>query len=573
MSALDQAFLKAYSQHSPALAPTAVKPVVTSGAPQNPTPNTASAEVLPSPVAMPGAGKVVQQVTPTKATSKRTKGKAKTPAKSPTDTIFEAMGRIDAPEAPAAKPRAANKTPSARRAKKTATPTSHLPRAAREKTERKPKSKSETTAAAPRAPGRTAPEAIYRLDLPAASTAGGVSAGARPPLPAPHTNVIFSAREPASPQREPTPSRDSLAGAEASSSKNLASRPAEIMPAVKTAAANAMPADAPSTPPQNQRSKSNSDGWTGDFTRALSNLDGHAPTGSQADPPREREIAKNATGNFAPPAIGVKQSAAAPMRLSAAERESPWGKNTHAEIAGTSGEKAAAPDTPAPAIRLFQPMLQVDHFAWPKVCGRLESSASSELDRVIETLTAAQIRGKKVFALGGCHSGDGASSLLLATARRLAAQGMKVALVEADWTQPQLARRLGLLPQYGWEDVLAGRLPLEEVLIESIAEHLVVLPVREPFGVAELPAEAANRLADTWNSLRRNFDIVLADPGPLANSPILDGQLVGVMGGRIDATVLVKNLHQHNASEFDAATRALNDAGAKVLGVVENFTE
>ena len=130
---------------------------------------------------------------------------------------------------------------------------------------------------------------------------------------------------------------------------------------------------------------------------------------------------------------------------------------------------------------------------------------------------------------------------------------------------------MGLLPQYGWEDVLAGRLPLEEVLIESIAEHLVVLPVREPFGVSELPAEATNRLADTWNSLRRNFDIVLVDPGPLKHSPILDRQLVGVMAGRIDATLLVKNLQQQNAAEFDAVTQALYDAGAKVLGVVENF--
>jgi Mrp family chromosome partitioning ATPase len=225
----------------------------------------------------------------------------------------------------------------------------------------------------------------------------------------------------------------------------------------------------------------------------------------------------------------------------------------------------------APAIRLFQPMLQVEHFAWPKVCGRLENDAESELERVVETLLAAQFRGKKVFVLGGCRSGDGASSLLLTTARRLAAQGMKAALVEADWSQPQLARRLGLLPQYGWEDVLFGRMPLEEVLIESIAERLVILPVREPFDVSELPAEATNRLAETWTSLRHHFDIVLVDAGPLCGSPILERQLIDVMAGRIDAALMMKNLRRPDDGEFDAVGQALNDAGAKVIGIVENF--
>ena len=325
---------------------------------------------------MPGAGKIVQAATPTKATSKPTKGKATTSATSPTDTIFETMERFDASEATAAKPRAANKTRLARQAKKTATPTSHLPRAAREKTAKKPKTKPETAAAAPRATGRTALEAIYRLDLPAASTAGGASAAARPPLRAPHTNVIFSAREPASPQREPMPSRESLAGAETHSAKNLPPPQAEVMPAVKAAAANTPPIDAPSPLPQNPRSKSLANGWTEDFTRAFSNFEGHTPTGSQAEPPRERDIAKNATGNFAPAAIAVKQSAAAPMPPPAIEKShSSWQQNSPTEVINSSEKFNAGQTPPAPAIRLFQPMLQVDHFSWPKVCGRLESSA------------------------------------------------------------------------------------------------------------------------------------------------------------------------------------------------------
>jgi Mrp family chromosome partitioning ATPase len=247
------------------------------------------------------------------------------------------------------------------------------------------------------------------------------------------------------------------------------------------------------------------------------------------------------------------------------------GKSDTPEKQNPPDKPSVEESQPAPAIRLFQPMLQVDHFAWPKVCGRLEKGANAELDRIIEILIAANARGKKMFALGGCRSGDGATSLLLATARQMAAQGVKAVLVDADWSQPQLARRLGLLPQYGWEDVLAGRLPLEEVLIESVAERLVILPVREPFTASELPADAPNRIAETWESLRRHFDVVLIDSGPLANSPILDQRYVGVLAGRIEAVVMVKNLRRQDDDEFNATQQALNNAAAKVIGVIENF--
>jgi Mrp family chromosome partitioning ATPase len=373
---------------------------------------------------------------------------------------------------------------------------------------------------------------------------------------------------------------------EAHAPKNLARQKAEPAPEKKTdkkpAAANQAAQDAPST---NQPAAAFSDGWTEDFTRAFSNLDQNAPIDDPPEPAREQDLAKTPAEIIKSLAVGMKQCAAAQVPLPEKNtsfsgkkanqdiKRSPSGMSDALDLKTPPKNPALAETSPAAAIRLFQPMLQVDHFAWPKVCGRLETVANAELEHIIETLIAAQIRGKKVFALGGCHSGDGATSLLLATARRLAAQDIKAALVEADWSQPQLARRLGLLPQYGWEDVLSGRLPLEEVLIESIAERLVILPVREPFRASELPADVANRLTETWNSLRHHFDIVLVDPGPLCNSPILDRQLVGAMAGRIDAALMVKNLRRQDNGEFDAVGQALNNAGAKVIGVVENFTD
>ena len=97
-----------------------------------------------------------------------------------------------------------------------------------------------------------------------------------------------------------------------------------------------------------------------------------------------------------------------------------------------------------------------------------------------EGLLSICASGCKVLGLASCASGEGVTTLLLAAARKLLDQGRKVVLVDANWSNPQLAQSLGLLPQLGWEETLCGGLPLEEVVIESLADGLAVLPVRGP---------------------------------------------------------------------------------------------
>jgi Mrp family chromosome partitioning ATPase len=617
MSALDQAFIKAYSQQNPTLAAAAAEKAKKPNAPKNPVKGAVSVEPAKAAASVSGAVKTVA-VGAAPEGKARSKRKTKSPEKSAGDSVFEAMDRSHGGDKATAKAMSAKKTSSARRSKKPTTPECHPPRAAHSKTAKKTRSNAEETTVSRSASRSSMPDVSYRLDLPSVTTDGGISATARPTVPAPHTDVIFSTRETMLPQREPAPSQSIVSPSESQPPRNLLHQKAEPAAENKTAASSHATQGVPSP---SQPAPAFSDGWTADFTRSFSNLEQNSLSGNSpaSEPDREEDNAKSPAEIFEALSASMKQYAAQPLPLpekkadrddaasrnrgnyaekttakgncpvsgnrSAGETRRPLSSDVPRQTAVDSAaspcdafekkplpEKTeAAPPPSAPSIRLFQPMLQVDHFAWPKVCGRLESGANAELDCVIETVLAAQIRGKKVFVLGGCNSGDGATSLLLATARRLAAQDLKVALVEADWSQPQLARRLGLLPQYGWEDVLSGRFPLEEVLIESIAERLVILPVREPFNVSELPADASVRLDETWNSLRHHFDIVLVDPGPLCGSPVLDRPLVESMAGRIDAALMVKNLRCHDAAEFDAIGQSLGNAGAKVLGVVENF--
>jgi Mrp family chromosome partitioning ATPase len=598
MSAFDQAFIKAYSQQNPALAAAKAAPAKKTCEHQSPVKAAVSLEDAKPAASALCAEKAVQAVPVLEKAKTRSKRRGKSPGKLASESIFKAIDQTIAEKKSSKRTSSTKKTAFARRAKK-ALPTTadESPSPASENIPKKPTTKSDSSS------GRSLPETFYRLDPPATATDGGNSTSMRPSVPTPHTDVIFSGRNnTVLPQREPVPKQNALPSSEAHYLKNSSTQKAEPAAEKKAVAAKQTPQEAPA---ESQTSKSFSDGWTEDFTRVFSNLEQNSAAVDPPEPVREPDVPKTPAEIIESLAASMKQYSVAqvplpekknsreeipqharPERNAALEKNAPFSEKSNKQNSNESASRKIAKESvkespaekpdlaeapPLPTIRLFQPMLQVDHFAWPKVCGRLETGADAELERVIESLLAAQIRGKKVFALGGCHAGDGASSLLLSTARRLAAQGLKTALVEADWRQPQLARRLGLLPQYGWEDVLSGRLPLEEVLIESIAERLVILPVREPFEVSELPDEAANRLAESWNSLRHHFDIVLVDPGPLCNSTILDQRFVGVMACRIDATLMVKNLRRHDSDEFDAVVKALNDAGPKILGIVENF--
>jgi len=224
-----------------------------------------------------------------------------------------------------------------------------------------------------------------------------------------------------------------------------------------------------------------------------------------------------------------------------------------------------------PAIRVFQPMLQVDYFAWPKVCQRIESIAALELDRLADTLLAAGKQGMKVVGLGGAERGEGATTLLLCAAKRLATRNVKTVVVDADLSEPQLAKRLGLLPQLGGEDVAAGRQPMEEVLVESTADNFAILPLCSPFAISDISCASQRIMAESLNTLRKNYDLVLMDLGPLENPQSLGDLTSGGLNCRIDAVTVVHKVGKILATSLPAVRQSLASAGVAVTGVIENF--
>jgi Mrp family chromosome partitioning ATPase len=224
------------------------------------------------------------------------------------------------------------------------------------------------------------------------------------------------------------------------------------------------------------------------------------------------------------------------------------------------------PATEATAVILplgeaFRPAFQVEQFAWSAGATRLGRAAGIQLDRLADGLAGRLAEGRRVAALAGSRRGEGCTTLLLCAARRLAERGLKVIMVDADFDTPALGRRLGLLPQTGWEDVLTGGLPVGEAVIESHADGLAVLPLRGPLA-ADADALPAGQ---TFATLRKHYDLVLVDLGQL------DAVAQCVARQGIEAVVLVRNVRLTPPEEVARIGDRLAASGVWEAGVAENF--
>ncbi|MCA9271231.1 MAG: hypothetical protein KDA41_22265 [Planctomycetales bacterium] len=226
----------------------------------------------------------------------------------------------------------------------------------------------------------------------------------------------------------------------------------------------------------------------------------------------------------ASPTVNMAPSVeAAPTAATATEEKTT--ETTAASVAAVNDEPAPTVDvaepaeppveekvaTPAAAPRRFQPQWEVDAFAWPKGVVRLLAEASKQLDSACVSIRDSIRPGHNVLCVTGAAEKSGATTLTLALARRLAAGGLRVALVDADFSRPALAERLGVGVQQGWEAALDGAAPLDEAAIASIDDKLVLLPLAAQPG---LNASHANmQAAAHLEQLAGRFDLVLVDAG------------------------------------------------------------
>lgn|SRR5271165_1640456 len=173
-----------------------------------------------------------------------------------------------------------------------------------------------------------------------------------------------------------------------------------------------------------------------------------------------------------------------------------------------------------------------------------------------QVLQRMDARGWRTLAIFSPGANDGKTTTAINLAINLANDHHHTALlVDFDFRQPTLAARLGLAPEFGVDDVLAGRAKLEDCLYHPAGfDRLVVLPARSTLAHSsevlagprsrELVGELHRRYADRIVV----FDLppVLTADDALAFAPLVECGLVVVAEGRTRRADLVRTIELLN---------------------------
>jgi protein-tyrosine kinase len=203
---------------------------------------------------------------------------------------------------------------------------------------------------------------------------------------------------------------------------------------------------------------------------------------------------------------------------------------------------------------------------WPQTVKALEREHGDRFDRLADALVAARDRQHlKVLLFTSCHRAEGRTTLVLTLARALARKPGRTLLVDADLAGPMLARLLGLRPRVGLDDVIDEGASTADAVIDAPDDHLSILPLRGP---VPRPREFLDGPAwsTTFARLRRDFDLVLVDGGPL-----FVGLSTPTLPRAIDAAILVHNRSLTGPRAVLRAREVLETGGIPLLGLAETF--
>lgn len=250
---------------------------------------------------------------------------------------------------------------------------------------------------------------------------------------------------------------------------------------------------------------------------------------------------------------------------------------TPEETASLMGIASDAPavtpeQTPAPeygaAAEPLVPMWEVDRFQWPSICERLLKDEQSYFAQAGGKLVAAAKDGLKTLGITGSRRGEGRTTLALCLARCAAQSGLNVAMIDADFTRPQLAAVIGLEVAYGWQDAAQGKIPLPEAAVRSLADKITVLPL-ETSSVSWPLSLSDKRVSALIRTVAQTHDLVIVDLGPMSGG---SEPLFAVdEAAPLDAVIVLRDLRYATPSETQAIGQRLHESGVEAIGIAENF--
>lgn len=173
----------------------------------------------------------------------------------------------------------------------------------------------------------------------------------------------------------------------------------------------------------------------------------------------------------------------------------------------------------------------------------------------------------KAILVTSALPGEGKTSTTVNLARRLAASGHKVVIVDADQRRPKIAAALGLRNvKYRLADYLTGRCSLDQALSADPHSTLVALPASCATDAAALIGSPA--MASLIERLREIADFVLIDSPPVL--AVHDAKLLAHMA---DGTIFVVRWKKTPREAVCLAVKMLREFRVKLLGVAMARTD
>jgi succinoglycan biosynthesis transport protein ExoP len=176
------------------------------------------------------------------------------------------------------------------------------------------------------------------------------------------------------------------------------------------------------------------------------------------------------------------------------------------------------------------------------------------------------VRENRVLAITSTLPDEGKSTLSTNLAQLMAHGGARVILVDSDLRNPSLSRMLVPDAKCGLVDVVAQKMPLEDVLTVDPETGLSILPAgttSKLLHTNEILASKAMR--DLVALLRSRFDYVVLDMPPMA--PVVD---VRVTASFVDSYIFVVEWAKTNIDVIVHNLRGAPVIQEKLLGVVLN---
>jgi Mrp family chromosome partitioning ATPase len=260
----------------------------------------------------------------------------------------------------------------------------------------------------------------------------------------------------------------------------------------------------------------------------------------------------------------VPEAAVAPVDETAFADESTLIDDS--ELAAVVPQSPAEEVSSTPVPLDFTPAWEVDAFRWPVLCSHWDEQTIGRVTQSGQELNIATKDGLRVLAVTSSRRTEGRTSVTLALARAAAQSGCRVALIDADAGQPDLARRLGVEAPCDWRGVLQRGEPLQEAAVASLADRVTLIPQTAPATdqarVVDVP------LIRLLSDLRERFELVIVDMGPLGESP---RPIEAVLPCPVDMALVIRNVTATPREESLAAVAALRAWGVRAVGVIENF--